>query len=104
MQEPAILQRPVAEVMGPPLQAVGSGEPVDLAVARLEEVPAVLVLDRGHPVAVLTRSDVLAFLAKSAGQREGASAGRRGDQPVGQQDDLHSRRREGRPGGERNPS
>ena len=52
----------VAEVMGPPLPSVGSGETVDLAVRRLEESPAVIVLDNGHPVGVITRSDALAFL------------------------------------------
>jgi cystathionine beta-synthase len=102
VQEPGILRRPVSEVMGPPLQAVGSGEPVDLAVARLEEVPAVLVLDRGHPVAVLTRSDLLAFLAKSAGQREGTAAGRRDDRPGPVRQAVPADRREDTAGGERN--
>jgi len=31
----------------------------------LEEAPAAIVLDSGHPVGVLTRSDVLAFLAQT---------------------------------------
>ena len=65
-----ILDRPVAEVMGPPLPSVGSGETVDIALLRLEESPAVIVLDNGHPVGVITRSDALAFLAQ-AGSREG---------------------------------
>jgi cystathionine beta-synthase len=49
--------------MGPPLPTVGSGEPVEVAVARLDEVTAVLVVDAGHPVGILTRSDLLSFLA-----------------------------------------
>jgi cystathionine beta-synthase len=57
-----VLERSVAEVMGPPLPTIGSGEPLDVAVARLELSPAVLVLDRGHPVGVVTRSDALAAL------------------------------------------
>jgi len=57
-----VLERAVGEVMGPPLPTIGLGEPVDIAVSRLEESPAVLVLDRGHPVGVLTRSDVLGSL------------------------------------------
>jgi len=66
--DPAILDRPVAELMGPPLPTVGSGEPVEAAVERLEDAPAVLVVDAGHPVGILTRSDVLSFLAqRSAG-------------------------------------
>jgi cystathionine beta-synthase len=59
-----ILDRPVAEVMGPPLPTVGSGEPVDVAVERLDQAAAVLVVDAGHPVGILTRSDVLSFLAQ----------------------------------------
>jgi cystathionine beta-synthase len=62
-----VLDRPVAEVMGPPLPTVGSGEPVGAAVERLEQAPAVLVVDAGHPVGILTRSDVLAFLAHLPG-------------------------------------
>ncbi len=57
------LDLPVADVMGDPLPTIGVGEPVDVAVGRLESAAAVLVLDRGHPVGVLTRSDVLGSLA-----------------------------------------
>ena len=49
--------------MAPPLPSVGSGEAVELAVGRLEGAGAVLVVDAGHPVGILTRSDVLDFLA-----------------------------------------
>ena len=62
--DPTILDRPIAEVMGPPLPTLGSGEAVEMAVARLETAPAVLVLDAGHPVGILSRSDVLEFLAR----------------------------------------
>ncbi|MBV8161746.1 MAG: CBS domain-containing protein, partial [Acidimicrobiia bacterium] len=62
--DPAILDRPVADVMGPALPTVGSGEPVEAAVERLDEAAAVLVVDAGHPVGILTRSDVLSFLAQ----------------------------------------
>src|SRR5579863_883048 len=61
------LERSVGEVMGEPLPTIGIGEQVQLAVERLEKAPALLVLDRGHPVGVITRSDVLASLA--GGQR-----------------------------------
>ena len=60
----AILDRPVAEVMGPPLPTVGSGEPVEVAVEALDAAAAVLVVDAGHPVGILTRSDLLSFLAQ----------------------------------------
>jgi cystathionine beta-synthase len=62
--DPGVLDRPVAEAMDPPLPAIGIGEPVALAVERLESSPAVLVLDGGHPIGVLTRADVLNFLAQ----------------------------------------
>ncbi len=59
------LDRPVGEAMGPPLPTVGAGEPLDVAVARLEAASALLVLDRGHPIGVVTRSDALGALAAS---------------------------------------
>ncbi|MFZ0666591.1 MAG: cystathionine beta-synthase [Acidimicrobiales bacterium] len=62
--DPGLLDATVEQVMGPPLPTVGAGEPMDVAVQRLEDAPAVLVLDRGHPVGVLTRSDALGFLAQ----------------------------------------
>jgi cystathionine beta-synthase len=64
--DPSALDQPVGTVMGDPLPTIGAGEPLDLAVNRLESAPAVLVLDRGHPVGVLSRSDVLASLVGRA--------------------------------------
>ena len=60
----SVLDWPVAKAMSPPLPTVGAGELVDVAVEHLEEAPAVLVVDSGHPVGILTRSDVLGFLAQ----------------------------------------
>ena len=48
------------------LRRIAAGEPVNEAVVRLEGAPAVLVLDRGHPVGVITRTDVLASLIAGA--------------------------------------
>jgi cystathionine beta-synthase len=59
----AALDRPVADVMGPKLPTIGIGEPLGLAVERLEAAPAALVLDGGHPVAVISRADVLGAVA-----------------------------------------
>jgi cystathionine beta-synthase len=61
--DPAVLERPVREIMEPALPMVGIGETVTDVVDRLERCTAVLVLAGGHPVGILTRQDVLAFLA-----------------------------------------
>jgi cystathionine beta-synthase len=61
-----VLERPISEVMSPPMPMLGIGEPVARMVECLEQGPSVLVLDGGHPIGVLTRSDVLAFLAERA--------------------------------------
>ena len=67
--DPGALDRPVGEVMGPPLPTVGMGESLDVAVLRLESAPAALVLDGGHPVGVVSRSDVLGALVAQGGSR-----------------------------------
>lgn len=65
--DPEVLDRSVSEVMGPPLPTVGSGEALEVMVRQLEEATAVVVVDHGHPVGVVTRTDALAFLAALAG-------------------------------------
>ena len=65
--DPGALDKTVGSVMGPPLPTVGSGEPVNYAVARLEDASAVLVVDAGNPVGVLTRSDLLEYIARRDG-------------------------------------
>ncbi len=67
--DPGALDRPVGDVMGPPLPTIGIGEPISLAASRLEQASAALVLDGGHPVGVITRSDVLSSLVHDRGQR-----------------------------------
>lgn len=67
--DPGALDRPVADVMGPPLPTIGIGEPIGLAASRLEQASAALVLDGGHPVGVITRSDVLSSLVHDRVQR-----------------------------------
>jgi cystathionine beta-synthase len=62
-RDPGVLDRKVAEIMEPPMPLVGIGEPVARVVECLDAGPSVLVLDGGHPIGVLTRSDVLGFLA-----------------------------------------
>lgn len=64
VRDPAVLDRPVGAVQSPPLPTVGIGDSVTAVVELLETCPAVVVLDGGRPSAVLTRTDVLAFLAQ----------------------------------------
>jgi cystathionine beta-synthase len=65
-RDPSVLERPVSEVMSPAMPMIGIGEPVARVVERLDSAAAVLVLDGGHPVGVLSRSDLLTFLASRA--------------------------------------
>jgi cystathionine beta-synthase len=51
-------------LMGAPLPSVGAGEPIHAAVVALEKADALMVLDDGKPIGVLTRQDLLAFLAQ----------------------------------------
>ncbi|MGC4110255.1 MAG: cystathionine beta-synthase [Nocardioides sp.] len=53
----------VEDHMSPPLPTIGSAESAQAAVAILEDADAVLVHEDGKPVGVLTRQDLLAFLA-----------------------------------------
>jgi len=53
----------VEDHMSPPLPTIGSTESPRAAVAMLEDADAVLVHEDGKPVGVLTRHDLLAFLA-----------------------------------------
>jgi cystathionine beta-synthase len=55
----------VEDHMSPPLPTIGSTEDARDAVALLEKDDAVLVQEDGKPVGVLTRQDLLAFLATS---------------------------------------
>ncbi|MBA2446028.1 MAG: cystathionine beta-synthase [Nocardioidaceae bacterium] len=53
----------VEKHMADPLPVIGSGEPVSAAVERLHDADAVLVQEDGKPVGVLTRQDLLGFIA-----------------------------------------
>ncbi len=56
-------QDPLEGHMSAPLPTVGSGEPVSRAVGALEKAGAAVVLVDGSPVGLITRQDVLTFLA-----------------------------------------
>jgi cystathionine beta-synthase len=60
----ARLADPVEGHLSPALPMIGAGEPVSAATAALEAADAALVLDDGKPVGVLTRQDLLGFLAE----------------------------------------
>ncbi len=59
----AALSDPVKSHMLPPFALVGSGQPIQAARSALQERDAIMVVDDGKPVGVLTRADLLAFLA-----------------------------------------
>jgi cystathionine beta-synthase len=60
----AKLTDPVEDHMSPHLPTIGSSSPAREAVGLLESEDAVLVQEDGKPVGVLTRQDLLAFLAR----------------------------------------
>jgi cystathionine beta-synthase len=49
--------------MSAPLPLIGAGEPVEAAVAALHDADAAVVLDDGKPVGIVTRQDLLGYLA-----------------------------------------
>ena len=49
--------------MDAPLPTIGANEPVGEAVALLEKADALLVQEDGKPVGVVTRQDLLSYLA-----------------------------------------
>ena len=65
VHHPEVFDQPVEAIMDPPLAVVGQGATVDEVASRLADSPAVLVLDGGHPVGILTRSDLLSFLQET---------------------------------------
>ena len=75
LNDPSVIDNPVSTVMDGPLPTIGTGETIDQAAARLQEHPAVLALDRGHPMGILTRSDLLAYLARQWHRRRASALG-----------------------------
>jgi cystathionine beta-synthase len=62
-RDPEALQSDVAQVMGPPVPMVEHDQPVEVAFEALQLGPAVLVVKGGQVLGVLSRSDLLEFLA-----------------------------------------
>jgi cystathionine beta-synthase len=59
----AVPTEPVSAHMSAPLPMIGSGEPISAAVSALEKAGAAVVLVDGKPAGMITRQDVLTFLA-----------------------------------------
>jgi cystathionine beta-synthase len=64
-RDPDSLQSDVAEAMAPPIPMVEWDAPVEVAFTELERAPALVVTKAGQALGVLTRSDLLEFLAAS---------------------------------------
>jgi cystathionine beta-synthase len=62
-RDPDALQADVAEAMGPPIAMVEFDDPLEVAFEALQQGTAVLVVKAGQALGVLTRSDLLEFLA-----------------------------------------
>ena len=60
-------QDAVSGHMSAPLPMVGSGEPVSSAVRAMEKAGAAVVLVEGKPAGMITRQDVLTYLAAGSG-------------------------------------
>src|SRR5262249_38596928 len=54
---------PVSAHMSPRVPMIGAGEPISAAVTALERAGAAVVLVDGKPSGMITRQDVLTFLA-----------------------------------------
>ncbi|TDD84807.1 cystathionine beta-synthase [Actinomadura rubrisoli] len=65
VKEHAKLSEPIELHMSAPLPTLGSGEPVSKAVEVLEKSGAAVVLVDGKPKGLVTRQDLLGFLAAS---------------------------------------
>ena len=64
MGQPEVIGAPVSEIMQPPFPLVESTAPVQSAVALLKDHAAVLVRRGGKVAGILSRYDLLAYLAK----------------------------------------
>ncbi len=60
----AHLADPVEKHMSAALPLIGAGEPVSVAVEALEEADAAIVVEDGLPTGVVTRQDLLVYLAR----------------------------------------
>ncbi len=59
----------VSAHMSPPLPIIGAGEQVSSLAKTLRDLDAVMVVEEGKPVGVITRYDLLGFLSDGASRR-----------------------------------
>ena len=59
----SVLDKPVEHVMAPGLPTIGIGQTVQTAVELFESANALLVIDGGRPLTVISHTDVLEFLS-----------------------------------------
>jgi cystathionine beta-synthase len=59
----------VAQHMSPPLPMIGAGELLSAAAKALRESDAIMVVEEGKPVGVITRQDLLGFLSEGLPRR-----------------------------------
>jgi cystathionine beta-synthase len=55
--------------MSPPLPLIGAGEQLNEAATMLRDADAVMVVEGGKPVGVITRHDLLGFLSEGPRRR-----------------------------------
>jgi cystathionine beta-synthase len=65
----AALADAVAEHMSPPLPLIGAGEQLSAAEKVLRDADAVMVVEGGKPVGVITRHDLLGYLSEGPRRR-----------------------------------
>jgi len=68
MRDATVLDLRVKDVADPPMPMIGVGMSITELTRRLSSTAGLLVLDGGHPVGVLTRSDLLGFLEQRSGK------------------------------------
>jgi cystathionine beta-synthase len=62
----AAMTDPLEDHMSPPLPLIGGGETLSALLTLLEHADAVVVLEDGKPQGVVTRQDVLGFMARTS--------------------------------------
>lgn len=69
-ETPEILDQRIGDHVGPIPPVIGTGEAITEVIGRLENARALLVVDEGHPIGILTRSDLLEYLAATPATRQ----------------------------------